>query len=293
MTNMQRVVLVLAFIFAVLLGILLATTLFSGNGGSSTSTLPPSSSLAASTPPSSGAPSSETPSSSEAPSASASPTASPTPSPTAPAIPAATIQFVQLKLDAATSAGGTTRTFSFTGQTGTVTVKLKTESGGNTKACLLADGKQLGCRTAVSGTLTGSTTKKTANYQVTLRGSGSATPVVDVTITFPAARPKVVVTNARFDGTASAPYNGLQAVATPRADGYYHVTANWGGHPFLYEVDLIEQGGPGLKTVTAATGSTNVSQGFAVTKTHPWMIVLKNSETGFGTTALTATYTWP
>ena len=293
MTNMQRLVLVLAFFLAALLGILLATTLFGGNGGSSTSTMPPSASLAASTPPSSGssAPSAAAPSASEAPSASASASASP--SPTAKPGPAATIQFVQLALDASTDTGGTTRTIAFTGQTGPVTVQLKTESGGNTMACLLANGKQLACRTAVSGTITGSTAGTTANYQVTLRGSGSATPVVDVTITFPATKPKVTVTNARFDGTANAPYNGLQVITTPRAKGYYHITANWGGHPFLFEVDLIEQGGPGLKTVAPSSGSTNVSQGFAVAPPHPWMIVLRNTEAGFGITGLTAAYTWP
>jgi hypothetical protein len=205
----------------------------------------------------------------------------------------AQIQFVQLKLDATTNANGTTRTISFAAQAGTVTVKLKTEAGGNSKACLLADGKQLACRTAVSGTLTGSTTKKTANYQVTLRGNAASTPVVDVTIAFPSTKPKVTITNARFDGTSNAVYNGLQVVTTPRAKGYYHITASWGGHPFQYEVDLIEQGGPGLKTVKPATGSTNTSQGFAVAPPNPWMIVLKNSQTGFGVTPLTATFTWP
>ena len=289
MTNTQRLVLALAFILAVLVGILLATTLFGNNGGTSAPTQSPS--------PSSAAPSLASPlmapSASEAPSASVSPSATPSPTPTPTPGPAATIQFVQLALDANTDPGGTTRTIAFTGLNGPVTVDLKTESGGNTAACLLANGKQLSCRTLANGTLTASAASASTNYQVTLRGSGTATPVVDVTITFPATRPKVTITNARFDGTADPAYNGLQVVATPRANGYYHVTADWGGHPFLYEVDLIEQGGPGLKTVQAPTGATNVSQGFAVTPPNPWMIVLKNSETGFGLTGLTATFTWP
>jgi len=285
---MQRLVLVLAFIFAVLLGILLAMTLFGDKGGSSKPSGSPSASLAASNPPSS-AGSSSGPSVGPSPSASASASPSPSPKPASPA----QIQFVQLALDAATDANGSTRTISFAATAGTVTVKLKTESGGNTKACLFADGKQLGCRTAVSGTLTGSTTKKTANYQVTLRGNATSTPLVTVTIAFPATKPKVTITNARFDGTANAARNGLQVVTTPRAKGYYHITASWGGHPFQYEVDLIEQGGPGLKTVKPATGSTNTSQGFSVAPPNPWMIVLKNSESGFGVTALTATFTWP
>ena len=289
MTNMQRLVLVLAFIFAVLLGILLATTLLGNHGGSSTSTLPPTAPPSASAPPSSSAAASA----SGAPSASTAPSASPSPTPTPPPGPAATIAFVQLALDAGTDPGGTTRTIAFTAQNGPVSVTPKPESGGNTVACLLASGKQLSCRTGVSGTLTASSASASVSYQVTLRGSGAATPVVDVAVTFPATKPKVTVTNARFDGTSNPAYNGLQVVATPRAKGYYHVTANWGGHPFLYEVDLIEQGGPGLKTIQAATGSTNVSQGFAVAPPNPWMIVLKNSESGFGITGLTAAFTWP
>ena len=289
MTNMQRLVLVLAFIFAVVLGILLATTLF-GKSGSPKSSLAPSPSAAASvtgsTSPSGASPSA---SASASPSASASASPSPTPKP----IPAAKISFVQLALDATSDAAGTTRTISFAAQAGGVTVKLATQSGGNTKMCLLADGAQLGCRTGVSGTLKGKTTKKSSNFSVTLRGAAGATPVVTVSVTFPAAKPKVTITNARFDGTGYASTNGLQVVATPRAKGKYHVTASWGGHPFLFEVDLIEQGGPGLKTVKSAVGATGTSRGFAVTKPNAWMMVLKNSETGFGPTPLTATFTWP
>jgi len=289
MTNMQRLVLVLAFIFAVLLGILLATTLFGGKGTPAPTHAPSASAVASHAAPSS-APPSVQPSASAQPSPSASASPSPTPKTSS---PTAAIKFVQLALDATTDTAGTTRTISFAALTGTVKVKLATQSGGNTKMCLLADGKQLGCRTAVSGTLTGTTTRTSSNFQVTLRGAGKATPVVTVTITFPATRPKVTITNARFDGTDAPATNGLQVIATPRAKGFYHVTADWGGHPFLYEVDLIEQGGPGLKQVVASEAATKVSQGFSVAPPNGWMIVLKNSETGFGPTPLTATFTWP
>jgi len=289
MTNMQRLVVALAFIFAVLLGILLATTFLGGKTGSSKLTAAPSSSLAASIPPASSGPSTA-PSASGAlsPSASASPSPSPTPA------PVATIKFVQLALDAATDASGTTRTVTFAAQAGTVTVKLKAESGGNTTACLFGDGKQLACRTSVGGTLTGSTTKVSSTYKLTLRGEGASKPVVTVTIAFPAAKPKVTITHARFDGTDNAAYNGLQVVTTPRAKGYYHVNASFGGHPLIYEVDLIEQGGgPGLKTVKPTTGATKLSQGFAVAPPNPWMIVVRNTEGGFGVTPMAATFTWP
>jgi hypothetical protein len=291
MTNMQRLVLVLAFIFAVLLGILLATTVFSGPTGSPSPTSSPTASLGPSVAPASSPPS-EAPSASSA-AASPSPSATPKPTPTPKPIPAATVKFVQLKLDAGTDTGGKTRSISFTAQTGTVSVKLATESGGNTKMCLFRDGAQVACRTAVSGSLTDKLTKATANYRVSLRGSADATPVVTATIKFAAAKPKVTIVNARFDGTDSPATNGLQVVATPRTKGAYRVTANWGGHPFQYEVDLIEQGGPGIKTVKPSQGATSVSQSFTVTPPNAWMIVLKNTESGFGTTLMTATYTWP
>jgi hypothetical protein len=288
--NMQRLTVVLAFVFALLLGIFLATTLLGDNKGTAKQSAAPSSSLTASLAPSPGT--SEQPSASVEPSASASPSASPSPTP-AP-IKTATIKFVQLALDAGSDASGTTRTISFAAGAGKVTVKLATESGGNSKACLIADGKELACRTAVSGSLTGTSTKKTSNYQVTLRGAAASAPVVTVTITFPAQKPKVTITHARFDGTDNAKFNGLQVVATPRAKGQFHVSANWGGHPFLYEADLIEQGGgPGLKTIKPSTGSTNINQNFSVAPPNAWMIVLKNTENGFGVTGLTATFTWP
>ena len=285
---MQRLVVVLAFIFAVLLGVAVAANLL-GSKASPASTPPPASGSAASLPASSSVPPSAQPSesASASPSAPPSPTLSPTP------VPTTSITFVQLGLDATTDANGITRAVSLVAQTGTVTVRLRTESGGNSVACLTADGQQLACHTGISSTLTGVIKKATSNVQVTLRGAASATPVVNVTITFPSAKPKVTIRNARFDGTDAPATNGLQVVTTPRVKGSYHVAAAWGGHPFLYEVDLIEQGGPGLRTVKPTTSATKVSLSFAVTPPHGWMIVLKNTENGFGVTPLTATFTWP
>jgi len=289
MTNMQRLVLVLAFVLAVLLGVLLATSLFGERGASPSQPPGPSVPAAVSQPPSGGASPSASlpPPSSAPPSPSASPSATPAPA------AAAQISFVQLALDAGTDTGGLTRTISFASSPGTVSVTLRTESGGNSKVCVSADGTQLYCKTIASGTLTATTTKKTANFRVTLRGAGANTPVVDVTVAFPAQKPKVTIANARFDGTESPALNGIQAVVLPRAKGSCQMTASWGGHPFGYEVNLIEQGGPGLRTVRPDMGATKTSQSFAIAPPHSWMIVLRNLETGFGLTPLTATFAWP
>lgn len=287
MTNSQRLVLVLAFILAVLLGILLATTLLGGKGGSPAPSPGPSASVGATAPPSGAASSTPAPASPSA-GGSASPVPTPTPRPVA----AATVSFLQLALDASTDAGGRARSINFTGETGPVTVTFTTESGGNSSICLYRDSVQVVCRTGTSGTLASAADRQAA-YRVALRGAGSARPVLTVTITFPATKPKVAITNARFDGTDSPATNGLQVVATPRAKGTYQVAASWGGHPFLYEIVLIEQGGPGLKQVQAAMGATKATQAFAVAPPHGWMIVLRNSEGGFGVTPLSATFTWP
>ena len=73
---------------------------------------------------------------------------------------------------------------------------------------------------------------------------------MDVALTFPSADPSVTIAHARFDGTASPDYNGIDATFTPHADGKAHIVAQWGGHPFLYEIKLKEQGGPGVHAKT-------------------------------------------
>ena len=69
--------------------------------------------------------------------------------------------------------------------------------------------------------------------------------------------------------------------------------ADWGGHPFLYEIDLFDEGaGSGNATLANQGPSTNVDQALPVTPGN-WRLVLQNIEAGFGTTDLTATISWP
>ena len=69
--------------------------------------------------------------------------------------------------------------------------------------------------------------------------------------------------------------------------------ADWGGHPFLYEVDLFDEGaGSGNATLANQGPSTKVDQALPVTPGN-WRLVLQNIEAGFGTTDLTATISWP
>ena len=304
MTNIQRLVLILAFIFAVLLGVLLATTLLSG--GPSATPVPSSSAQAgASASPAGGAsvvpsgpgasgdvPSESAPGDSASPSASA----SASPSPSATAIPTATVTFTQLKLDAATDTAGSTRVITWvTGGNGNVMATLTSlaSDGAKAKMCLSANGKALGCVSGTGGKLPATTRGVGVQFKLTLRGVAAATPLVAVKISFPAVHPAATITNARFDGTAFPDTNGIQVVVQPRADGKVKLVASWGGHPFQYEIDLIEQGGTGLQSLPNQGPATRVTQSLTVTKASAWMVVLQNTESGFGVTPLTATISWP
>jgi hypothetical protein len=209
----------------------------------------------------------------------------------------ATLTFVGLKLDATADPGGEARIVTFRSDgAGTVSAKLGTNAPqGKTHMCLLVGTKQIGCKDITSGTFTGKTSQAHANWTVTLRGTAADAPVVDLTVTFQAVAPKVAIAHARFDGTASPETNGIQARFTARTAGEVRLVADWGGHPFLYEVDLFdESGGSGTTSQHAVSqeASTNTDQAMPVTPGN-WRLVLQNADAGFGTTDLTATISWP
>ena len=234
-----------------------------------------------------------TPEASVAPSTEPSASAAPSGSPGAPAL--ATLTFVGLKLDATADPGGEARIVTFRSDgAGTVSAKLGTNSPqGKTHMCLLVGTKQIGCKDITSGTFTGKTSQAHANWTVTLEGTAADAPTVDLTVTFQAVAPKVAIAHARFDGTASPETNGIQARFSARAAGEVRLVADWGGHPFLYEVDLFdESGGSGNATLANQGPSTNVDQALPVTPGN-WRLVLQNIEAGFGTTDLSATISWP
>ena len=134
---------------------------------------------------------------------------------------------------------------------GTVTAKLATTSPqGTTHMCFLVGTKEIGCEDWRSGTFTGKTSQAHANWTVTLRGSAAEAPTVDLTVTFQALAPSVTIEHARFDGTAAPDTNGINARFSARAAGEVRLVAEWGGHPFLYQIDLFdESGGQGTRDI--------------------------------------------
>ena len=160
--------------------------------------------------------------------------------------------------------------------------------------CLQVGAKVLGCNDITSGTFTGTTKQAHANWQVTVQGTAAATPTVDLTLTFQSLAPSVKIEHARFDGTDFPDTNGDPGLGSPlAAAGDTHLVADWGGHPFEYEIDLFDEtSGTGNASLANQGPSTNVDQTLPVT-VGAWRLVLQNSENGFGTTDLTATIGWP
>jgi hypothetical protein len=227
--------------------------------------------------------------------AAASPSASGTARPSPKPGKLATAVFTGLKLDAKDDIEGKNRVLTFDSRgTGTITVSVvATSPMGSVILCLSAGGTKVGCTTTADGLLTTTTSKRAESFKATLRGSGIETPVVDVAVTFPAKAPTVTISNARFDGTDYPDTNGITAIVTPRAEGNVTLLAQWGGHPFPYEVDLIEQGGGGSSTLPDQGPATGTSVSLPVVGSNPWRLVLQNIAGGFGATPLRATIAWP
>ena len=206
------------------------------------------------------------------------------------------LTFVGLKLDATTDPTGEDRVITFTSDgVGTMSVTLVSQTTkGTTHMCFRAGTKELGCQDWTQGTFNGRTTQAHTNWRITVRGTGSATPVVDVRVSHQAVAPKVTIANARFNGTAEPALNGIEVRFFPRADGDARLVASWGGHPFIYGIDTFDEttGGSGPSYPNQGP-ATNVDQPTPVTANSTWRLKLENLETGFGTTDLTATISWP
>jgi hypothetical protein len=209
--------------------------------------------------------------------------------------PLASLTFLGLKLDASADPAAQPRTITFRSDgAGTITAKLASSTPqGTTHMCLKVGAKVIGCNDMASGTFTGKSSQTHANWQVTLVGTGTATPVVDVMVTFQAVAPSVAIAHARFDGTDFPDTNGIQVRVTARAAGDLHLVGSWGGHPFPYDIDLFDEAsGTGNATFPNQGPSTNVDRSFPI-GAGDWRMVLQNSETGFGITDLSARIDWP
>jgi hypothetical protein len=295
MANPQRLVVILVFALALTGGVVLALNVLGGGAGSSPSPVaeltPSPTAEPAMTPTAAPSPSE----SSAPPSSSPSPTPAATPRPTAAPGEPTVVVITELKLDAKDDPEGVNRRVRFEAQgSGVVTAAVRVLSPqGSAVMCLAKNDNPRECTTTAAGTLTASASRAVTDFLLTLRGEGIETPMVEVTLTFPAATPSIAVENARFDGTQWPDTNGLQVFLAPRSDGDVTLDASWGGHPFDYEVDLLEQGGPGSHVISGEEANVGVQATLPVTAGKPWKLVLQNVDDGFGITLLDATIGWP
>jgi hypothetical protein len=305
MTNQQRGILVAVFAVALVGGGLLAFLLVNrgGSGGVSNATTSPEAqvSLPASAAPSESAsvtpsePPSAVPSVSTPPSPTPTATPAPTPTATLPPPAPATVTFSQLKMDASTDPNGHTRRITWqTAGNGPVKVTVKNRSShGTVDLCVARAQKIVKCIHTADGSITSTASATARDFALSVIGIGSATPAIDLTITFPARAPSVQIVRARFDGTDFPETNGIQVIVTPRHSGDVTIDADWGA-PFKYELDLFEQAGDHRSQQFPNQGpASNVQQTFAITGTNPWKLVLQNIDNGNAPTQMTATIGWP
>jgi len=309
-TNQQRGIIAAVFVVALLGGGLLAFLLANRGGGEGVSSATTSPEALVTTSPDAGAspsasltpsvaPSTEPPSATPSAAPTATPTAAPTPTPTPTSTPPpprpATVVVTQLKLDAKTDPVGHTRRISFTtAGKGPVSIAMRvTSNGGAVATCMAHTGAVIDCRTTSATTYTSTATRANHDYAISLIGAGDATPIVEVTMTFPASTPQILIERPRFGGTDTPEYNGIQVIVQPRRGGDVTIDATW-GDPFKYEIDLFEQGGDGRsQQFPDQPAASGVQRSFPITGTNPWKLVLQNIEPGTGRTQITATIGWP
>ncbi len=303
MTNQQRLVVALVFLVAIAGGAVLAVNALGGGPGASPSPVAEASASPVATVPPATEPPSESPLPTEAPSIALSPTPSTTPSTTPPPTPRPTVEpgeptvvvVTALQLDAKADPDGVNRRVRLQAQgSGLITAAVRVLAPPELAVmCLTVNDNPQDCTTTAAGTLSAVATTATTDLLLTLRGNDTQTPMVEVALTFPATTPSITVENARFDGTLWPDTNGLQVFLAPRSDGDVTLDASWGGHPFDYEVDLFEQGGPGSHVISGQEANVGVQAVLPVTAGNPWKLVLQNVDDGFGITLLDATIGWP
>ena len=290
----RNVAIGLGVVLAALVVIIVATSL---PGGSSSPTAAPSGGSAASatgTPAASSSAAAPANSPSGVPTPSPSPTATPSPKPSgAPTAGLATITFTDFKLDATTDSTGKARTFTFkTDGPGSVTAKLSAKSPqGTSKFCLKVGGGTPVCRTFAGGTLTGTTSAKgKTTFTVTLIGSGSATPTVDLALRFRALEPSVALTNGRFDGASDTGYDGMRFRVKVRSGGSLSTKARW-KTAYDYAYSLVDPTNPGGAQNATGNG-TGLDRTDSVAPSRTWGVTLLNTTTASGRVPLTMTVAW-
>ncbi len=211
----------LGVVCAILIGVAGALMIVGHRGGSPDTSTPPGSGEASATPVVTVVPSASAPQGSSSPSAPPVQNAS-----------MATITFNGLTLDSENDKAATARTFTFTsfGSDPLTIAVTKNSPSGSTRLCISVDGSKATCSV-------GSLPKFTKaqgdagtenNWKVTVVGYAKSKPTIDLTLAWPTAAPKILLSHGRLQGSPSAEgLNGFTATLKPRSAGSLNVQASW------------------------------------------------------------------
>src|SRR5206468_3015476 len=109
---------------------------------------------------------------------------------------------------------------------GPVTIAMRvTSHSGAVGMCMARTGSAIDCRTAAQTTYNTTANRTSDDFAISLIGSGDSTPIVEVTMTFPASTPQILVERPRFGGTDTPEYNGIEVIVQPRRGGDVTVDA--------------------------------------------------------------------
>ena len=236
------------------------------------------------------------------PSAATTPNPSPSPQPSAStqASPAATITFNELVLDSTVDAGAAPRKFTFVSNgPGAVSMRVvAATTQSSTKLCYSVDGSAERCNTGAAPAFSNLVAAAgSSNWTVSLASADEASPTVDLTLSWPADKAAVSLTNGRFQGSPNKdPLRSLSATFQTRAAGQVALTAAWTPGSTASTVALSKEAAAAtivdLATYPAAAALTP-PYGHAVAAGSSYRITLMNQGPNGARTSLSATIAFP
>jgi hypothetical protein len=214
--------------------------------------------------------------------------------------PTASITFSNLMLDADSDSSHTLRTFTFTSDgPGPVVIRVRKSEGGELESCLSVDGSTPACKTGTKPNwLSAKATTEHSTWVLTLLGTGSSTPTVEIEFSWPSAGPSMTLTHGRFQGSPAVPaLRGFTAAFKPRAGGQLTVDASWTEANTGAQLTLADVTGttPAIietKDYTAATAISPTYSHEAVTSVK-YQVLFLNTGPDAARPDLTATITFP
>ena len=178
----------------------------------------------------------------------------------------------------------------------------KTSAGSSTKMCAKVDAGDTGCKVlALPNFLKGAADAEHNTWTVTLVGYGNSHPTVDVTFTWPAVTPKILLNHGRFQGSSSPnvaeALNGFSATFKPRAAGPLNVQASWTTITTDVEMSLSDVTTPPAVTVDhrqySAVTYVSPAYNYNVDPTKTYLLKLRNTSADGQRPDLTAQITFP